>query len=565
MEDVVLKIKLSGSDDVRRVTFQSDKFVDLHSLIARLFPGLQGDSFVVKYLDHDGDNITVTSDLELAEAVRQAGGVSGNVLRLFVSGKSNNANASNVDENTTASSAPPRLPETSRPTTPFSQPALAPVLSSPQFLQILPALLATYSGQMAAWAQSQAATASSDAAVHQSTSIDASTGRSQPLGGSSLAPAVAPSSPAVSQAPSTHAHPLRASPVPCYASGAYICDGCGVSSAGACLHCDTCGDFDLCPPCYDRGTRGGVLHAGIMCDGCEGTVFGVRYKCSVCPDFDLCQDCEAKQPPVHDVAHALLKMVRPASGCPRGRPEQQPEFRGSHWQQGRRSCGSRGWWAKAAEERTAPSCESAASPRPGARAGGGARLLARFVSDVTVDDGATMPASKRFFKIWRLRNEGPTAWPAGTALTFVGGDKLAAQDSVLLPSEVPAGHEVDVAIEMTAPDRAGRFVSYWRLAQPDGSRFGQRVWVDIVVEPAISAPEVSYDCCSLLCVCFSESSLAGAWGLALLTFDALHVFPADTDARICAAVRAQPRLGTCRHRPRRFAADASQGHRAGAG
>ena len=34
---------------------------------------------------------------------------------------------------------------------------------------------------------------------------------------------------------------------------------------------------------------------------------------------------------------------------------------------------------------------------------------------------------------------------------------------------------------MTAPQSPGRYVSFWKLADADGVRFGQRVWADICV------------------------------------------------------------------------------------
>lgn len=46
---------------------------------------------------------------------------------------------------------------------------------------------------------------------------------------------------------------------------------------------------------------------------------------------------------------------------------------------------------------------------------------------------------------------------------------------------VAPGEETDITVGITAPSKPGRYVSYWRLSQTDGSRFGQRVWADIVV------------------------------------------------------------------------------------
>jgi len=91
-----------------------------------------------------------------------------------------------------------------------------------------------------------------------------------------------------------------------------------------------------------------------------------------------------------------------------------------------------------------------------------------------------MGPEQKFVKIWRLRNEGTTAWPESTRLAFAGGDNLSTVESVAVPPTEP-GQEIDVAIDMQSPSRAGRYVSYWRLSDAEGYRFGQRVWVDIIV------------------------------------------------------------------------------------
>jgi next-to-BRCA1 protein 1 len=101
---------------------------------------------------------------------------------------------------------------------------------------------------------------------------------------------------------------------------------------------------------------------------------------------------------------------------------------------------------------------------------------------VTIPDGTPLSANQSFFKIWKLRNEGACAWPLGTMLGHVGGDKLSITDCVPVPETQP-GEERDVTVDMIAPTKPGRYVSYWRLIHPDGSRFGQRVWVDVIVSP----------------------------------------------------------------------------------
>lgn len=85
-------------------------------------------------------------------------------------------------------------------------------------------------------------------------------------------------------------------------------------------------------------------------------------------------------------------------------------------------------------------------------------------------------------KIWRLRNEGQESWPLGTVLEHVGGDSLATTTRVPVVSTVEPGSEVEIAVDMSAPERPGRYVSFWKLADSEGVRFGQRVWADICVE-----------------------------------------------------------------------------------
>jgi len=100
---------------------------------------------------------------------------------------------------------------------------------------------------------------------------------------------------------------------------------------------------------------------------------------------------------------------------------------------------------------------------------------------MTIPDGTQMDSNTAFTKIWRLRNEG-APWPENTTLIFVGGDQLSTMDTIPVAS-LTNGQEVDVAVDMIAPSKPGRYVGYWRLSLPDGSRFGQRVWVDICVVP----------------------------------------------------------------------------------
>jgi len=107
---------------------------------------------------------------------------------------------------------------------------------------------------------------------------------------------------------------------------------------------------------------------------------------------------------------------------------------------------------------------------------------ARFVGDVNIPDNTEILPGTLFTKIWRLRNTGEAPWPSDTKLVCVGGDPFEGDTVTDVSAPVAAGGEVDVAVSLVAPPMPGRYVSYWRLAEPPSMRkFGQRIWVQVVI------------------------------------------------------------------------------------
>jgi len=81
--------------------------------------------------------------------------------------------------------------------------------------------------------------------------------------------------------------------------------------------------------------------------------------------------------------------------------------------------------------------------------------------------------------MWRLRNDGGQPWPQGTKLVFVGGfGDSEAEYSV--PIAKP-GEMIEVAVDAVAPEGPGRYMSFYRLTAPDGSRFGDKLWLALEV------------------------------------------------------------------------------------
>jgi next-to-BRCA1 protein 1 len=123
------------------------------------------------------------------------------------------------------------------------------------------------------------------------------------------------------------------------------------------------------------------------------------------------------------------------------------------------------------------------------------KLEAIFVRD-TIPDGSKVPPSKVLTQTWTLYNPGPSSWPKGCSVRFVGGDGMfnvdmnhpssvsslisAMESTDLLTPVLPFG-TADFTVTLKAPQRGGRAISYWRLKTPDGLAFGHKLWCDIDV------------------------------------------------------------------------------------
>jgi len=78
-------VKASFNGDVRRISIQPTTFENLKQILQKLFNNLPA-FFVIKYQDDDNDLITITTDIELDEALSIAT-KKNNILRLFLESK----------------------------------------------------------------------------------------------------------------------------------------------------------------------------------------------------------------------------------------------------------------------------------------------------------------------------------------------------------------------------------------------------------------------------------------------------------------------------------------------
>ncbi|PWH18393.1 MAG: hypothetical protein DDG59_06370 [Anaerolineae bacterium] len=98
--------------------------------------------------------------------------------------------------------------------------------------------------------------------------------------------------------------------------------------------------------------------------------------------------------------------------------------------------------------------------------------LAQFIADMTVADGTLLPAESSFTKIWRVKNIGSCAWTKNYALRFVDGTEMGVKKIYPFNGRVSPGEVVDIAVELTAPAKAGNYQSYWMLANENDKLFG---------------------------------------------------------------------------------------------
>ena len=124
-----------------------------------------------------------------------------------------------------------------------------------------------------------------------------------------------------------------------------------------------------------------------------------------------------------------------------------------------------------------PATPNGTSPAPDVA---GCKLSATFVADVTIPDNTAVNGGASLIKTWRIRNSSLCAWENGYQLAYTEGDQMGAPASVPVP---PTARDaaVDISVPFTAPVASGTYTSTWRMRSPDGTAFGNRVFVVIRV------------------------------------------------------------------------------------
>lgn len=107
--------------------------------------------------------------------------------------------------------------------------------------------------------------------------------------------------------------------------------------------------------------------------------------------------------------------------------------------------------------------------------------LATIIAHVTLPNGSTVSPDQTLTKTWRIRNSGSSTWGRGYQLAFVGGNQLGAPNSINLPYNVAPNQIIDISVNVTAPSVDGIYQGNWRMRNPNGTYFGDNLWVNIQV------------------------------------------------------------------------------------
>jgi len=118
---------------------------------------------------------------------------------------------------------------------------------------------------------------------------------------------------------------------------------------------------------------------------------------------------------------------------------------------------------------------------------------AAWLEDLSYDDKRmteppVLNPGEPFTKGWRLRNSGTCTWKNGSyKLVFSYGNVAAAQmggQPIPVTKDVKPGETFDFYVNLVAPVKSGAYEGYWNMRNAYNTKFGETVWVYIVVADA---------------------------------------------------------------------------------
>lgn len=112
---------------------------------------------------------------------------------------------------------------------------------------------------------------------------------------------------------------------------------------------------------------------------------------------------------------------------------------------------------------------------------------AQFVEDLTLPDGTEVLPGAALDKRWLILNRGGCAWGPEYRLVQIGESRIEGPRELALYPAVGGGQAI-WQVPLIAPPQDGEYISRWRAQAPDGTLFGDEVYVLIVVDASPLTP-----------------------------------------------------------------------------
>ncbi|HAF61106.1 MAG TPA: hypothetical protein DCK95_02135 [Anaerolineaceae bacterium] len=109
----------------------------------------------------------------------------------------------------------------------------------------------------------------------------------------------------------------------------------------------------------------------------------------------------------------------------------------------------------------------------------------------TIPDGTNFQPGQTFQKTWTLKNNGGRPWVKGFTLVKTtsnpAGENLGSPEEIPLAHEVEPGENIQISVDLIAPQQDGRYTVYYQLEDETGALVPySQVWVVITVGVASS-------------------------------------------------------------------------------
>jgi hypothetical protein len=110
-----------------------------------------------------------------------------------------------------------------------------------------------------------------------------------------------------------------------------------------------------------------------------------------------------------------------------------------------------------------------------------------FLEDLSIPDGTVVLLGENIDKRWSVLNSGTCDWGPGYQLIRVGEDPLDGKDELALyPAR--AGATAVWQVILNAPLEPGDYLSRWQARTPEGSLFGDEVFLFVSVREPTPTP-----------------------------------------------------------------------------